>query len=128
MLKCILLQKKLNFIEARAFVRKLGLKNTKDWEDYTKSESFPSFLRKSPSTYMYTGDWKGMPDWLGTSSQIFKSFKAARKYARSLNLKSSSEWNRFTKNPKFPKDIPRAPSHSYKDKGWINWSDWLGKN
>ena len=77
---------------------------------------------------MYTGDWKGMPDWLGTSSQKFKPFKAARKYARSLNLKSSSEWNKFTKNPKFPKDIPRAPSHSYKDKGWINWSDWLGKN
>ena len=29
---------------------------------------------------------------------------------------------------KNPPNIPSAPDQTYKDKGWINWPDWLGKS
>ncbi len=32
----------------------------------------------------------------------------------------------YTKSGKLPKDIPVTPSRVYKDKGWINYGDWLG--
>jgi len=52
--------------------------------------------------------------------------KAARKLARSLNLKSQAEWRTFCKSGKLPPDIPSHPENTYKDKGWSGIGDWLG--
>jgi hypothetical protein len=27
---------------------------------------------------------------------------------------------------KHPRDLPATPQHVYRDKGWVNWRDWLG--
>ena len=56
----------------------------------------------------------------------FRSFKDARKFVHTLNLKSVAEWRKFTKTTKKPDDIPATPDKSYKNKGWIGFGDWLG--
>jgi hypothetical protein len=77
-----------------------------------------------------------MGDWLGTGTvanflKVYRPFEEARKYARSLKLKNVKEWYSFCKG-KLPKkgtlseDIPAYPNQTYKNKGWINWPDWLG--
>ena len=48
-----------------------------------------------------------------------------------MNLKSSSEWNKFckgilTNKGKLPKDIPAYPRQTYLKKGWVSYGDWLG--
>jgi len=59
------------------------------------------------------------------------SLRKSREFARSMRLKSCKEWNLFCQSKlpakgTLPEDILSAPNSKYKDKGWINWSDWLG--
>ncbi len=72
-----------------------------------------------------------MGDWLGTGTvatqmRQYRSFKKARTFARSLGLKSQTEWIDFGKSGKLPPDIPAYPNQTYKDKGWAGMGDWLG--
>ena len=57
----------------------------------------------------------------------FRSFAEARKFVRSLKLKSSKEWNNFSKSGKRPNDIPGHPNNIYK-KEWIHLADFLGSD
>jgi hypothetical protein len=56
-------------------------------------------------------EYKGMGDFLGTGIiaswlRKYRSYKSAKKYAQSLNLKNLNEWKFHTKSKNFPNDIP----------------------
>lgn len=55
-----------------------------------------------------------------------KNFEEARFFVRGLNLKTQKEWLSYCKNKKTSNDIPVNPNIAYKNKGWINWGDFLG--
>jgi len=55
----------------------------------------------------------------------FRSSNEAKKFARSLRLKSKTEWEMYLKYGKRPDDIPYDPRTVYK-KEWKGWGDWLG--
>jgi hypothetical protein len=61
-----------------------------------------------------------------TCGDCYRSFKKARAFARSLNLKSETEWRAYTKSSKKPDDIPANPSRTYAKDGWAGMGDWLG--
>ena len=119
------------FKEARAYVHALGLKNVKEWKEYTKSEKKPDDIPASPQgTYKDEG-WKGWGDWLGTGmianfNKEYRPFKEARTFVHALGLKSQKEWGEYAKSEKKPDDIPASPHGTYKDKGWKGYGDWLG--
>lgn len=46
---------------------------------------------------------------------------------RKLNLTSVS-WVHYAKSDLRPSNIPANPNKIYKNKGWTNWSDFLGTN
>ena len=54
------------------------------------------------------------------------SFEKARKFVRSLKLKSSQEWHEYCKSGEKPDDIPADAYRSYINKGWKSWDDFLG--
>jgi hypothetical protein len=56
----------------------------------------------------------------------WRPFAQARALARSLGLKSITEWQHWAASPERPKDIPSDPYVVYRAE-WINWPDWLGK-
>ena len=56
----------------------------------------------------------------------FRTFKDARKFARSLKLSSSVKYWEFCKSPDFPSDIPKRPESTFENEGWQGYSDWLG--
>ena len=118
-----------SFEEARKYARSLNLKNEKEWRKVIKTNKFPEDIPHNPLGF-YKEQWIGMGDWLGSGQRNrnipYKPFKEARKYAKSLNLKSSSEWVKHTKKPGFPEDIPKDPRIVYKNKGWKGMGDWLG--
>jgi len=58
-----------SFEDARAFVHKLGLKNTKEWASYCKSGKRPADVPSAPGTIYANAGWTGMNDWLGTKDQ-----------------------------------------------------------
>jgi superfamily II DNA or RNA helicase len=122
----------LRFEEARNYVRNLNLKNQKEWSEYCKSELKPDFIPGSPYN-TYKDEWQGLGDWLGTftvhgKDMPFLGFEEARLYVHKLNLKSVKEWTNYWVINKRPENIPYRPDGTYKNKGWVSWSDWLGTN
>ena len=51
-------------------------------------------------------------------------FEEAKEYVRNQGIRSARKWHFYKKNK--PKFIPDSPNIIYKNKGWINWKDWLG--
>jgi len=57
----------------------------------------------------------------------FLSFNDARTYVRSLGFSIKKEWDDWTASGKRPKNIPFNPHLKYKECGWVDWPDFLGK-
>lgn len=61
----------------------------------------------------------------------WRPFEAAKAWVRLLKLNSNQNWRSFVAGgvkgkPIRPSDIPKAPDVSYRGKGWVSWSDFLG--
>ena len=118
-----------DFESAREFARSLNLKSNKEWRAYTKSGNKPDDIPNSPDS-TYKKNFNGYGDWLGTGTvatndRVYRQFKEARDFARSLNLKNIDEWRAYTKSGNKPDDIPSAPHKTYK-KEFKGVGDWLG--
>ena len=125
------LKKYRSFKEARKYARSLNLKSRAGWRALSKAGKLPDDIPYSAHITYKDQGWVSMGDWLGTGIvaprlRKYRSFKEARKYARSLNLKSFAEWRALSKAGKLPDDIPGYPNQTYKDQGWISVGDWLG--
>jgi hypothetical protein len=123
----------LPFKEARVFVRKLKLKNYKEWREYCISGQKPKNIPSTPHMVYKNKGWKNVYNWLGTPQKMhvgkdFIPFEDAREFAKSLKLKSCREWKKYAKSGRRPKNIPSNPYAIYKDKGWVGWGDWTGEN
>jgi superfamily II DNA or RNA helicase len=121
----------IDFEQAREFARQLNLKSEKEWNRYCKTQNKPDHIPKQPHSAYNGNGWISWGNWLGThrvsnSKKKFLPFEEAREFARSLKLNGEKEWQNYCNSGSKPDDIPRAPSNSYKEKGWKNWADWLG--
>jgi pterin-4a-carbinolamine dehydratase len=119
------------FHQARAFVRRLGLKSQPEWFAYCRSGRCPSDIPTNPHRNYRDRGWEGYGDWLGTGSvsnrdRKFRSFREARAFVRRLGLKSEGDWRAYSKSGTRPLDIPAAPGVVYRDTGWEGWANWLG--
>ncbi len=65
--------------------------------------------------------------WDKVAKLNWRPFEEARDFARSLGTNQEG-WYDIISNGGLPADIPRAPFSVYKEKGWINWRDWTGRN
>ena len=117
------------YYEAREYCKKLNLNSAREWRDWVKTPNRPDDIPSSPHL-IYKDEFISWSDWLGTSNiapkdKEFKSFEAARSFARNLKLTSIQEWSDWSKTLNRPNDIPAGPSGIYKEE-WISWGDWLG--
>lgn len=129
------------FEEARDFARGLGLKSSAEWRQYAagKLPDLPPRPRDIPvypgqiHAYKVAG-WSGFPDWLGFTRKknvSFKSYAEAKTFVHALGLRTTREWEafcqgRYPHKGTRPPDIPRSPEAYYRNKGWIDYKDWLG--
>lgn len=126
------------FEDARVFVRGLNLKGQVEWKNYCLGKMpekgvKPFNIPSGPNEVYKKKGWISYYDWLGKEEMHWLTYNKAKEFARSLKLKSYVEWKEFCKNkiPEkgiLPLNIPLAPHETYKNKGWTNWNDWLGKN
>ncbi|HWA85892.1 MAG TPA: DEAD/DEAH box helicase family protein [Opitutus sp.] len=146
-----------SFPEARQFARSLKFSGQREWKRFAKGARpdlppKPSDIPASPWKAYEKRGWAGWRDWLGTTKPIrakpapanptkpraprkrrssrFRDFESARAFARSLQLKSSTEWYGYLHGARpekgeKPDDIPSSPNHVYSD-NWLGWGDWLG--
>ena len=119
-----------DFESAREFVRSLGLKNQKEWNEFRISKQMPDNIPSNPNyTYKNKG-WKGYGDFLGTGTvapkdMSFRSFSDVKKFIQKLKLKSRKEWHEYYKSDNRRNDIPGRPENTYKNE-WTTWGDFLG--
>lgn len=123
----------LDFIQAKKFAKALNFNNQQDWREYCKSGLKPSNIPSNPMNVYKNQGWLSMGDWLGTnnkrnSDKSYRDFFEAREFVRSLKFKNIEQWTDYCKSGKKPIDIPSYPDKPYKNKGWINWADWMGKD
>ena len=127
----ITIQKNIrDFEQARKYVRILGIKSANGWKKYWKKEQKPEDIPYNPDREYKNKGWIGWGDFLGTKNissrqDYYLPFEDAREFVRKRELKSVAQYEKYHKKSK-PKQIPYSPQRYYKNKGWINWGDWLG--
>jgi hypothetical protein len=129
------------FRQARAFARRLKLRNWTEWTAYCKGlmpnkSKRPADIPSNPNKSYAKEGWRGIGDWLGTgtvatSRRQYRPFKQARAFVRRLKLKNQKEWKayaagRMSGRAAKPGDIPANPQHQFEKKGWQGLRDWLG--
>jgi hypothetical protein len=58
----------------------------------------------------------------------FLPYNEATLFVHKLNLKGQNDWREYCLSGSKPHNIPSQPSVTYKNKGWINWMNWIGTN
>ena len=94
----------------------------------------PDHLPRAPGPGYARKGWRGWCDFLGTGRvskrlRVFRSFEAAREFARTLGLRSGREWREWSRGdradlPPRPLDIPGKPHVRYEE--FTSWADFLG--
>ncbi|MEI6176523.1 MAG: DEAD/DEAH box helicase family protein [Verrucomicrobiota bacterium] len=69
--------------------------------------------------------------WDRLAKLSWRPFEEAREFVRGLRLRNNGEWRDFCKGkmPKkgiLPADIPVGVEHTYANRGWAGFGDWLG--
>ena len=128
------------FDAARAFARGLGLVDQTEWLAYCRGD-LEGLLGRRPEdvpsnphrTYRGRG-WRGMADWLEPPLDPvepgYLGLKAARRFSRSLGLRTSREWRAWCRGRRpdltpRPGNVPAEPARVY-PRAWRGWADWLG--
>ena len=122
-------QKFLPFKTALLCARSLKLKSNEEWLAWCKSGIRPANIPATPERVYKNDGWQGYGHWLGTGklrTKEFLPFKKALLYARSLKLKSKTEWNDWAPTNARPANIPSHPDGIYKHVGWQGYGHWLG--
>jgi len=128
------------FDKARDWAHSLGLTSWAEWRAFKRGEfartlgTIPHDIPRTPDKVYESDGWVDYPDFMGYRSHknFSCSYEQARKFARSLKLNSAKHWRQYFKGqldndlPPFPNDMPKNPHIVYRDKGWINWQDFLG--
>jgi hypothetical protein len=56
------------FKQARAFVRTLEFKNSREWRAYSKSDERPADIPSDPALVYVDDSWIGSDDWIGKAT------------------------------------------------------------
>jgi hypothetical protein len=119
--------------EVVEYIKSTGVKNSKEWRLIKKTEGFtlPIGIPAEPDHVFGDFSWTYVSGNINGNKGLTRrhlnwidriSYEECKKYAQSLNLKTTKEW----KNMNHPSGVPRRPDLSYKDEGFIDMKDFLG--
>jgi len=109
-----------SYQEAKRIVEKNGIKSQSEYLAVYKKLRLPS----GPSKYYCGKGWVNWNVFLGKKKVIFPSYEEAKRIVEKNGIKSQSEYLAVYKEL----DLPSNPHLNYKDKGWVNWGVFLGKD
>jgi hypothetical protein len=133
----------MTFDEAKAFVRRIGIKNQWEYREWAggrlRRPGLPMRPKNIPASpdQIYSAVWKGLNNFLGTRKprnigRTWRPFEAAREYVRSQQLANVGEYMKWTRGelkdrPKFPDDLPSSPYEVYgkKKTGKASQTSWV---
>ena len=122
----------MDYKDARHFVISHGISGIRDWDKFCRSGQKPLNIPSRPHDVYRDKGWEDWGSFFATFNKPavkkanMLSFTECRELAISLNIKSSYEWGKYIRSGA-RNDIPACPNLTYKKKGWVNWSHFLGK-
>lgn len=121
----------LPYEEAKKWMQRLKIQNLPEFQKLSKSKKLPRGIPAKPHTVYKGKGWEGLPDFLGyprkrVDPQSMISYEDAKKVIQQLRLKNTKKYYELSKQRKLPDGIPAYPNQAYKDKGWVDWADFLG--
>lgn len=124
----------ISYNDAKNIIISFKIKSKSEWVKFTKLDSFPNFIPKSPSVY-FSRSWISWGDFLGTNRisdnkivDKYMPYSDAKKWINeNLNIKTIREWKKGVINNIIPEFIPNRPNRFYKKRGWESWTDFLSK-
>lgn len=125
---------KYSFEEANKLIKKYNIKNAKEYKEFLKIGKLPREFPSSPDTsYKYEG-WLTWSSFLGTKrihaskrAKMLPTYEKSMDIVRNLNIKSSEKYKKYLLEGKFPIEMPTSPENFYKNKGWVDWATFVGK-
>lgn len=120
-----------NFVYATKVAQKLKFKNISDY--HKRARLIDDRLPRNPNTFY--SEWDGWSKYLGIEiisdnqkHANYLSYNEAKDYMKNNypNIKSSTQWKKFRNDNEIPSFLPLNPWHTYKNKGWLGWGDYLG--
>ena len=110
-----------SYEEAKKIVMEKGFSSMNDYKIQCKDLGLPSCPH---CTYKDSG-WTNWYDFLGKETKVsYPSYEEAKKTMMEKGISSKNDYNAQYKDL----GLPAAPNWFYKDSGWTNWYDFLGKN
>ena len=111
-------------------IKKLNIKSKTDYYKNIKNIIINNNRIPYNPHKIYHEKWKSWGEFLGTGTVQnllvdYLTFEDARNWSRLLNFKIIKEW-RYLDINKIPFNIPKKPERHYKNKGWVDYYDWLG--
>ena len=100
----------------------LGINDTRRLGEFIYSNNPEIKMIRKYERFLKTGEIKK-----DIRDRALMSYEETKDCIKKLSIKSQSEWVVFRKSSLKPKEIPCDPSVAYKNKGWISWYDFLGK-
>jgi len=107
-------------IEARKLAKIHNLTGIETWRLACEGAKITTLT--STPYIAYRKEWKGIGYWLGNGKRkenpplrVHRSFEEAKKFVRSLGLKSTQEWIDYCKSGNKPDDIPSSPWNVYNE-------------
>lgn len=116
-----------SYEKTREIIKGLNIPGKDKFLELSKQGRLPKGIPRDPhDTYKNKG-WISWPDFLGYEPKFTRAlpFKEARKIARTLGCKSSTEYYNLYREGKLPKGLPHNLKGAYKDE-WTYFSDFLG--
>lgn len=118
-----------NFAQAKKIIKKLKLKNQKEWQVLTK-KGLPQGIPSVPER-VYKDQWKGWGDFLGNGNKsnhqkknLYPTFKQAKNFLKNKEISSVRKYVEFIKSKECSLTLPYHPERAYKSE-WKDWGDYL---
>ncbi|MBL7102871.1 MAG: DEAD/DEAH box helicase family protein [Bacteroidales bacterium] len=109
--------------EAKNATQKLGIKSLIEYKQHYKEN--PKLPSQPDRTYKNNG-WIDWNDYFGTKDiSNYPTYEEAKNAVRTLSIKSYKSYKkRHNEDPR----LPYNPQETYKNKGWVNFFEFLGIN
>ena len=116
-------KKWMSFEEAQTFIQDEGIRTYRQFKEWKREGKRPRDFPSTPHK-TYKEEWTSWGDFLGTGRK-WMSFEEAQTFIQSEGIQTSTEFRKWSREGKRPRDFPSAPEQTYKEE-WTGWEDFLG--
>ena len=112
----------LSFYDAKNYCQKLNLRTVTQWSKYIEGNQLPTNIPRYPNLKYKNEGWISWEDFL----QNYYSFNKIKSILiNDSNITTKKEYKNAIRSGYLNNRFPIRPDVKYKNKGWLDWGDFL---